>query len=62
MNIKLKAFLIAVAILFGLFATVYTIITFPIVLFFILIGGVVYGLYKLVFNHLVYQQRIGNKR
>ena len=57
MNIKLKAILITVAGFFGLFATVYVIAQYPAVLFFALIGGVLYVLYRAVLNHLEEEQK-----
>ncbi len=57
MNIKYKAFLITVAGLFGLFATLFTIVQFPAVLFFIFIGGTVFLVYKAVLNYLEHEEK-----
>lgn len=57
MNIKLKAFLITVAVFFGLVATVYTIVKFPLVLFFVLLGGLLYVMYTGVLNYLEHSKR-----
>ena len=57
MNIKYKAFLITVAGFFGLFATLFTIVQFPAVLFFIFIGGTVFLVYKAVLNYLEHEER-----
>ena len=57
MNIKLKAILITLAGLFGLFATLYTIANYPALLFFILIGGLVFLAYKAVLNYLEHNER-----
>jgi len=57
MNIKLKATLITVAGFFGLFAVLYTIVHYPAVLFFILFGGLVFLVYKAVFNYLEHNER-----
>ena len=57
MNIKLKAVLITVSGLFGLFATLFTIVQFPAVLFFIFIGGTVFLVYKAVLNYLEHEEK-----
>jgi arginine exporter protein ArgO len=57
MNIKYKAILITLAGFFGLFAIVYTIAHYPVVLFFILIGGTVFLVYKAVLNYLEHNER-----
>lgn len=57
MNIKYKAFLITVAGFFGLFATVYVIAQYPVVLFFALMGGLVFLVYKAVLNYLEHNER-----
>ena len=57
MNIKLKAVLLTVAGFFGLFATLFTIVQFPAVLFFIFIGGTVFLVYKAVLNYLEHEER-----
>jgi hypothetical protein len=56
MNIKLKAFLITIAGFFGLVATVYTIVKFPLVLAFAVLGGLLYVLYSGVLNYLEHQR------
>lgn len=62
MDIKVKAALITVGGLFGVFAAFYTIVKFPAVLLFIILGGAVYGLYRIVLNYLVHKQRIGKRK
>lgn len=57
MNIKLKATLITLAGFFGLFATVYAIAQYPEVLFFALMGGLVFLVYKAVLNYLEHNER-----
>lgn len=57
MNIKLKAILITLAGFFGLFATLYTIVQFPGILLLILIGGLVFLVYKAVLNYLEHNER-----
>ena len=57
MNIKLKAVLLTVAGFFGLFATLFTIVQFPAVLFFIFIGGTVFLVYKAVLNYLEHEEK-----
>jgi Flp pilus assembly protein TadB len=57
MNIKLKAFLITIAGFFGLFATLYAIAQYPAVLFFALLGGLVFLVYKAVLNYLEHNER-----
>jgi arginine exporter protein ArgO len=56
MNIKLKAVLITVAGFFGLFATLYTIVEFPLVLLLMTLGGLVFLVYKAVLNYLEHQR------
>ncbi len=55
MNIKLKAVLITVAGFFGLFATLYTIVEFPLVLLLITLGGLLYCVYRGVLNYLEHE-------
>lgn len=62
MNIKLKALLIAIAGLFGLFATVGMIVRFPILLVFAFLAAILYGIYKLVLSFLEHQERIGKRK
>jgi hypothetical protein len=57
MNIKHKAALITVSGLFGLFATLFTIAQYPAVVFFALIGGLVFVIYKGVLNYLEHNER-----
>ena len=57
MNIKLKAFLITVAGLFGLFATIYAIGQYPAILFFAIVGGLVFLIYKAVLNYLEFNEK-----
>ena len=57
MNIKLKAVLITVAGFFGLFATLYTIVEFPLVLLLIALGLLLYLGYRAVLNHLEYNEK-----
>ena len=57
MNIKYKAILITIAGFFGLFATLYAIAQYPAVLFFALIGGLVFLVYKAVLNYLEHNER-----
>lgn len=52
MNIKLKAFLITVTILVGIFGGVYTVIIEPLVLGLVASLVVFYGMYKLVLDTL----------
>jgi hypothetical protein len=57
MNIKYKALLITVVGFFGLFATLYAIAQYPAVLFFALLGGLVFLVYKAVLNYLEHNER-----
>ena len=57
MNIKLKAALITVAIPLIAVVTVYTIAQYPAVLFFALMGGLVFLVYKAVLNYLEHEER-----
>jgi uncharacterized membrane protein YesL len=57
MNIKHKAILITLAGFFGLFAALYIIANYPALLFFILIGGLVFLVYKAVLNYLEHNER-----
>jgi hypothetical protein len=52
MNIKLKAILITLAGFFGLFATLYAIVEFPLLLLLLALGGLLYLMYRAVLNHL----------
>lgn len=62
MNIKLKALLIAIAGLFGLFVTVGMIVRFPILIVLVFLTAILYGLYKIVLNILEHQERIGKRK
>ena len=57
MNIKYKAILITIAGFFGLFATLYAIAQYPAVVFFALIGGLVFLVYKAVLNYLEHNEK-----
>jgi hypothetical protein len=57
MNIKHKAILITLAGFFGLFATLYTIVEFPLVLLLMALGGLLYLVYRGVLNHLEYNEK-----
>ena len=57
MNIKLKAILITVAGFFGFFATLYTIVEFPLVILLIALGGLLYLMYRAVLNHLKHEEK-----
>ena len=57
MNIKHKAILITIAGFFGLFATIYAIGQYPAILFFALIGGLVFLVYKAVLNYLEHEEK-----
>jgi hypothetical protein len=57
MNIKLKAALITIALVFGLFATVYAIAYYPITLFFMVLGVLIFLVYKSVLYDLKRNER-----
>ena len=57
MNIKLKAVLITIAIPLIAVAIVYTIVQFPAVLFFAVLAGFLYTVYKGVLNYLNFQEK-----
>ena len=57
MNIKLKAILITAAIPLIAVSLVYTIVKFPAVIFFAVLGALMYFLYRGVLNHLEYKER-----
>jgi hypothetical protein len=57
MNIKIKAALITVAIPLIAVAAVYTIVQFPAVLFFAVLAGFLYTVYKGVLNYLNFQAK-----
>jgi hypothetical protein len=57
MNIKLKATLITVAGFFGLFATLYAIVQFPLVLVLMTLGGLLYFVYRGVLNYLEHEEK-----
>jgi uncharacterized MnhB-related membrane protein len=57
MNIKYKAILITLAVFFGLFAALYTIAHYPAIIFFAVLGALMYFLYRGVLNHLEYNER-----
>jgi hypothetical protein len=52
MNIKLKAFLITITILVGIFGSVYTAVIKPLVLGIVVSLVVFYGMYKMVLDTL----------
>jgi len=58
MNIKLKATLITVAGFFGIIAFCYTIFKFPLVIVFAVLAGLLYSVYKAVFNYLEHNERL----
>ena len=57
MNIKHKAILITAAIPLIAVALVYTIVKFPAIIFFAVLGALMYFLYRGVLNHLEYKER-----
>jgi hypothetical protein len=57
MNIKLKAALITVAMPIIAVAAVYTIVQFPAVLFFAVLAGFLYTMYRGVLNYLEHNER-----
>jgi len=52
MNIKLKAFLITLAVIFGLFGSIYVMIYYPWVFFIAFLCVTIYAMYNLVLNLL----------
>jgi hypothetical protein len=56
MNIKLKAFLITLATLVGIFGFCYTLVMYPIVILFVVLAGLFYAMYRLVLNFLEYNK------
>jgi uncharacterized membrane protein YesL len=52
MNIKLKAFLITFAVLFGLFGSVYTLFFYPELILLVGLAAAFYGLYNIVLDSL----------
>jgi uncharacterized MnhB-related membrane protein len=57
MNIKHKAILITAAIPLIAVALVYTIVKYPAIIFFAVLGALMYFLYRGVLNHLEYKER-----
>jgi uncharacterized membrane protein YesL len=57
MNIKLKAILITAAMPLIAVALVYTIVKFPAIIFFAVLGALMYFLYRGVLNHLEYKEK-----
>ena len=57
MNIKLKATLITLAGFFGVFAALYAIMQYPLILFFIFAGAFVYLVYRAVLNYLEHEEK-----
>ena len=57
MNIKLKAVLITIAIPLIAVAAVYTIVRFPAILFFVILGAFLCFVYKGVLNYLTFKER-----
>jgi uncharacterized MnhB-related membrane protein len=57
MNIKHKAILITTAIPLIAVALVYTIVEYPAIIFFAVLGALMYFLYRGVLNHLEYNER-----
>jgi uncharacterized MnhB-related membrane protein len=57
MNIKHKAILITAAIPLIAVALVYTIVKFPAIIFFAVLGALMYFLYRGVLNHLEHNER-----
>ena len=57
MNIKLKAFLIAISIIVGVFGSVYTMIMFPEIMLIIFGIGLLYAMYRLVLNILEQKEK-----
>jgi hypothetical protein len=56
MNIKHKAVLITVAIPVILFALLIMIANFPMILFFAIVGGLLYLVYRAVLNYLEFEE------
>jgi hypothetical protein len=56
MNIKHKAVLITVAIPVILFALLVMIANFPMILFFAIVGGLLYLVYRAVLNYLEFEE------
>jgi hypothetical protein len=57
MNIKLKAILITIAIPLVAVVLAYTIVKFPAVIFFAVLGALMYFLYRGVLNHLEFNEK-----
>jgi hypothetical protein len=57
MNIKHKAILITAAIPLIAVALVYTIVKFPAVIFFAVLGAILYFLYRGVLTHLEFKEK-----
>jgi hypothetical protein len=57
MNIKLKAILITVAVFLGGVTFIYISATFPAVMFFAALGGLVYFVYSGVLSQLEYNKK-----
>ena len=58
MNIKHKAILITAAIPLIAVALVYTIVRFPVIILFALLGGFMYFIYRGVLRHLERKERL----
>ena len=57
MNIKLKATLITLAIPLIAVAFVYTIVQYPLIILFTVLGGLLYTVYRGVLNYLEHNER-----
>jgi hypothetical protein len=57
MNIKLKATLITIAIPLIAVALVYTIVQFPLIIVFAVLGGLLYTVYNAVLNYLEFNEK-----
>jgi hypothetical protein len=57
MNIKLKATLITAAIPLIAVALIYTIFKFPLILFFALVGGLLYSIYSGILSYLEIKEK-----
>jgi Flp pilus assembly protein TadB len=57
MNIKLKATLITIAIPLIAVAFVYTIVQYPLIILFTVLGGLLYTVYRGVLNYLEHNER-----
>jgi hypothetical protein len=57
MNIKLKATLITLAIPLIAVAFVYTIVQYPLIIVFTVLGGLLYTVYRGVLNYLEHNER-----